>query len=96
MPCQGVKLCEQYGDQMTAARSGQASGAATRQVTIQDVARPAAVSRQTVSNVLHAAHKVKPATRQRVEQAIATLSHRLEFTIDQHDVVLRGTCPTCR
>jgi len=32
----------------------------------------------------------------RLEQAIATLSQRLEFTIDQHDVVLRGTCPNCR
>ena len=31
-----------------------------------------------------------------LEQAIATLSQRLEFAIDQHDVVLRGTCPTCR
>jgi Fur family ferric uptake transcriptional regulator len=31
----------------------------------------------------------------RLEQAIATLSQRLEFTIDQHDVVLRGTCPNC-
>jgi Fur family transcriptional regulator, ferric uptake regulator len=30
-----------------------------------------------------------------LEQAIATLSQRLEFTIDQHDVVLRGTCPNC-
>ena len=31
-----------------------------------------------------------------LEQAIATLSARLEFAIDQHDVVLRGTCPNCR
>jgi hypothetical protein len=31
-----------------------------------------------------------------LEQAIATLSERLEFAIDQHDVVLRGTCPNCR
>ena len=31
-----------------------------------------------------------------LEQAIATLSPRLEFAIDQHDVVLRGTCPNCR
>jgi Fur family transcriptional regulator, ferric uptake regulator len=31
-----------------------------------------------------------------LEQAIATLSQRLEFAIDQHDVVLRGTCPSCR
>ena len=31
-----------------------------------------------------------------LEQAIAALSQRLEFAIDQHDVVLRGTCPSCR
>jgi Fur family transcriptional regulator, ferric uptake regulator len=31
-----------------------------------------------------------------LEQAIHTLSQRLEFAIDQHDVVLRGTCPNCR
>jgi Fur family ferric uptake transcriptional regulator len=31
-----------------------------------------------------------------LEQAIATLSQRLEFAIDEHDVVLRGTCPGCR
>jgi Fur family ferric uptake transcriptional regulator len=31
-----------------------------------------------------------------LEQAIATLSQRLDFAIDQHDVVLRGTCPSCR
>jgi Fur family ferric uptake transcriptional regulator len=31
-----------------------------------------------------------------LEQAITTLSARLEFAIDQHDVVLRGTCPNCR
>ena len=31
-----------------------------------------------------------------LEQAIDALSERLEFAIDQHDVVLRGTCPSCR
>ncbi len=31
-----------------------------------------------------------------LEQAIHTLSQRLEFAIVQHDVVLRGTCPSCR
>jgi Fur family ferric uptake transcriptional regulator len=30
-----------------------------------------------------------------LESAIAALSQRLEFAIDQHDVVLRGTCPNC-
>jgi Fur family ferric uptake transcriptional regulator len=32
----------------------------------------------------------------RLEQAIAQLSGRLDYSIDAHDVVLRGTCPSCR
>jgi DNA-binding LacI/PurR family transcriptional regulator len=44
--------------------------------TLEDVAREAGVSRQTVSNALHAAHKVKPVTQQRIEQAIATLGYQ--------------------
>jgi LacI family transcriptional regulator len=75
VPCQGVKLCEQYGDQMTAARSGQASDAATRPVTIQDVARAAAVSRQTVSNVLNGSGRVGEAARARVLDAVAALGY---------------------
>ncbi|MFL6118590.1 LacI family DNA-binding transcriptional regulator [Actinophytocola sp.] len=43
--------------------------------TLTDVAREAGVSRQTVSNVLHAPHKVKPATRRRVEQVIDLLGY---------------------
>lgn len=43
--------------------------------TLADVAQEAGVSRQTVSNVLHAPHKVKPATRRRVEQAIDMLDY---------------------
>jgi len=31
-----------------------------------------------------------------LEQAIASLSERLDFSINEHDVVLRGTCPNCR
>ena len=31
-----------------------------------------------------------------LEQAIGHLSARLDFTIEAHDVVLRGTCPACR
>jgi Fur family ferric uptake transcriptional regulator len=31
-----------------------------------------------------------------LEHAIHRISERLDFAIDQHDVVLRGTCPTCR
>ena len=70
-----MKLCEQYGDQMTAARSGQARDAATRQVTIQDVARAAAVSRQTVSNVLNGSGRVGEAARARVLDAVAALGY---------------------
>ena len=31
-----------------------------------------------------------------LEQAIDALSARLDYAIDQHDVVLRGACPDCR
>lgn len=44
--------------------------------TVEDVARLAAVSRQTVSNVLNTPEIVKPATRERVEHAIAELGYR--------------------
>ncbi len=42
-------------------------------VTVVDVARAAGVSRQTVSNVLNAPDRVRPDTRERVENAIAEL-----------------------
>jgi DNA-binding LacI/PurR family transcriptional regulator len=45
-------------------------------VTIATVARRARVSRQTVSNVLNAPHVVREETRQRVQEAIATLGYR--------------------
>lgn len=44
--------------------------------TVEDVARSAHVSRQTVSNVLNTPSIVKPATRTRVESAIAELGYR--------------------
>ena len=44
--------------------------------TIEDVARAAAVSRQTVSNVLNSPAIVAPATKSRVEAAIAELRYR--------------------
>lgn len=44
--------------------------------TVQDVAREASVSRQTVSNVINTPSIVKPATRSRVEAAIAHLGYR--------------------
>lgn len=44
--------------------------------TVDDVARAAGVSRQTVSNVLNSPHIVRPATRARVEQAITDLGYR--------------------
>jgi LacI family transcriptional regulator len=44
--------------------------------TVADVARVAGVSRQTVSNVLNAPERVRPSTRERVEQAITDLGYR--------------------
>jgi len=44
--------------------------------TLETVARAAAVSRQTVSNVLNAPHLVRPATRERVEAVIAQTGYR--------------------
>ena len=46
-----------------------------RQVTIQDVARAAAVSRQTVSNVLNGSGRVGDAARARVLAAVETLGY---------------------
>src|SRR5215475_5773874 len=47
-----------------------------RKVTIRDVARYAAVSHQTVSRVINGENRITPATRARVEQAIAVLGFR--------------------
>ncbi|TQK50752.1 LacI family transcriptional regulator [Streptomyces sp. SLBN-118] len=44
--------------------------------TLEDVARAAGVSRQTVSNVLNAPQRVRPDTRQRVEQFIDRLGYQ--------------------
>lgn len=44
--------------------------------TVEDVARAAGVSRQTVSNALNSPDIVRPATREKVERAIAELSYR--------------------
>ncbi|MET0590527.1 MAG: LacI family DNA-binding transcriptional regulator, partial [Naasia sp.] len=44
--------------------------------TVEDVARVAGVSRQTVSNVLNTPAIVKGSTRERVESAIAQLGYR--------------------
>ena len=44
--------------------------------TVEDVARAANVSRQTVSNVLNSPAVVKDSTRERVESAIAELGYR--------------------
>ncbi|MEU7869102.1 LacI family DNA-binding transcriptional regulator [Dactylosporangium sp. NPDC049140] len=46
------------------------------QPTVEDVARAAGVSRQTVSNVLNAPERVRPETRERVEAAIDRLGYR--------------------
>ncbi len=55
--------------------SGAAGGAAPA-ATLADVAAAAQVSRQTVSNVLNAPHRVRTGTRQRVEEAIAALGYQ--------------------
>jgi DNA-binding LacI/PurR family transcriptional regulator len=44
--------------------------------TLASLARELAVSRQTISNVLNAPHKVKPATRERVQAAIEAAGYR--------------------
>jgi DNA-binding LacI/PurR family transcriptional regulator len=44
--------------------------------TLETVAAAAAVSRQTVSNVLNAPHLVRPSTRERVEAVIAATGYR--------------------
>lgn len=49
---------------------------ATSQVTLDDVATFAGVSRQTVSNVINAPERVRDETRQRVEEAIARLGYQ--------------------
>ena len=48
----------------------------TRQVTIQDVARAAGVSRQTVSNVLNGGGRVGDAAKGRVLDAVAELGYQ--------------------
>ena len=45
--------------------------------TVEDVAALAGVSRQTVSNVLNTPEIVRPATRERVQEAIARLGYHL-------------------
>ncbi len=60
---------------MTGSQSGQAGSAALRRVTIEDVARAAAVGRQTVSNVLNGGGRVGEATRARVLEAMTTLGY---------------------
>lgn len=49
---------------------------AAAQPTLVDVAAAAGVSRQTVSNVLHAPDRVRPETRERVERFIAELGYQ--------------------
>jgi DNA-binding LacI/PurR family transcriptional regulator len=44
--------------------------------TLASLARELAVSRQTISNVLNAPHKVKPATRERIQAAIEAAGYR--------------------
>jgi len=58
----------------TALSRGGAEGTEVRRAaTIEDVAREAGVSRQTVSNVLNTPAIVRETTRERVQEAIARL-----------------------
>jgi len=65
----------QYGDHVTGSRLGRPEPGAARQVTIEDVARVAAVSRQTVSNVLNGSGRVGDAARTRVLEAVTSLGY---------------------
>src|SRR5699024_6719235 len=49
-------------------------------VTMADVARRAGVSVKTVSNVINDYPHIRPATRERVERAIAELGYRLNVS----------------
>lgn len=60
---------------MSGSSSGQAQGPGGRP-TLASVATAAAVSRQTVSNVLNAPHLVREETRRRVEAVIAETGYR--------------------
>jgi len=55
---------------------GQGSEWRSQRPTLESVAREAGVSRQTVSNVLNAPHRVRDETRQRVEAVIASTGYR--------------------
>lgn len=55
--------------------SGSKAKAEGRDATIEDVARLAGVSRQTVSRVVNRSPNVKPAVRERIEAAIAELAY---------------------
>lgn len=48
----------------------------SRRATLESIADAAGVSRQTVSNVINAPHRVKAATRERVESLIAAAGYR--------------------
>ena len=39
--------------------------------------------------------ELSPFSNEALEDAIAAISRRADFEVTAHDVVLRGTCPTC-
>jgi DNA-binding LacI/PurR family transcriptional regulator len=57
-------------------QNGEVGGGAASMASIADVAAAAGVSRQTVSNVLNAPHRVRKETRARVEAAIHALGYQ--------------------
>jgi len=72
MPCE----CGGEGSEGHVEGPGYREGAAGSAPTLQDVARAAGVSRQTVSNVLNAPERVRPATREHVLEFISRLGYQ--------------------
>ena len=56
--------------------------------SMQDVAKAASVSPQTVSRVANGSNAVRPETRQRVEAAMAKLGYRPNYAFKDVGVVL--------
>ncbi|MDO0938140.1 substrate-binding domain-containing protein [Streptomyces sp. DG2A-72] len=73
-------LCERAGRPLRVRKAGRATGTKTgsekKRATIWEVARRAGVSHQTVSRYLRNDGGMRPATRARIERAVAELKYR--------------------
>ena len=73
-------LCGRAGRPLRVRKAGRAAGAGTgpekKRATIWEVARRAGVSHQTVSRYLRNDGGMRPATRERIERAVAELKYR--------------------